>query len=613
MAQLNEIRGRLALITGASGGIGAACARQLAERGVHLALTYSSNVTAITALVEELKSKYAGLRFSIHQVDVASAEQIQAMFEQIDREHGQRPDILVSNAGHGKRIPQVWDIPLEEFDYTINVNLRASFILVKGVVEHMKTQRWGRIVFMSSIAGYGGGINGCRELCCVEGRHDGHDEEPVDSTGRTQHQRQRRGARDDRGHGDDSQRAGHPRGGRWHSPRSTGGAGGGGERGDDAGDDGLHDGAESTAGRGIEVAVKCLLNLYTNGITRMTFFIYTTTFRKRPIAILQRHAMRDDLLLDAGKLAAGHEGNSGGIGMAVVAEDADNIDLAEGGSPDGERLHGVPHTDLDEHGAGGGGIDAGLHARRHTRAVVDAAEAHGCDAVCLLEGRSDALGVLQGEGRLVGVGRVAGRRGAAGGVLGDEEGLDAEAEGVGDGEAGGVDVRDDDVGEASVDGEGSGEEEADGAGAEDEGGGRPVEGDGEVDVGLGGRVGAAQCVQADGERLDEGAAGEGDVVRELVAHVGGVVGALHQGAVKMREDLRAAAELHVRADVVAAGLAVGAGATGQADLQSDAIAGLEAGDVGAYGGDDAGGLMAQTHGLAHDKVAIAAVRVVVQV
>ena len=46
----------------------------------------------------------------------------------------------------------------------LNVNLRASFVLVKGVVEHMKAQRWGRIVFMSSIAAYGGGINGCREL-----------------------------------------------------------------------------------------------------------------------------------------------------------------------------------------------------------------------------------------------------------------------------------------------------------------------------------------------------------------------------------------------------------------------------------------------------------------
>lgn len=118
-------------------------------------------------LVEELKFKYPtvddkSLRISAHQVDVASAEQIQTMFEQIDQQHGQRPDILVSNAGYGKRVPQVWDITLEEFDYTINVNLRASFILVKGVVEHMRDQRWGRIVFMSSIAGYGGGINGCR-------------------------------------------------------------------------------------------------------------------------------------------------------------------------------------------------------------------------------------------------------------------------------------------------------------------------------------------------------------------------------------------------------------------------------------------------------------------
>jgi 3-oxoacyl-[acyl-carrier protein] reductase len=54
------------------------------------------------------------------------------------------------------------DIPLEEFQYTINVNLTASFILVKGVIEGMKSQKWGRIVFMSSIAASGGGINGCR-------------------------------------------------------------------------------------------------------------------------------------------------------------------------------------------------------------------------------------------------------------------------------------------------------------------------------------------------------------------------------------------------------------------------------------------------------------------
>ncbi|KAF7591217.1 hypothetical protein BBP40_001876 [Aspergillus hancockii] len=117
----------------------------------------------MNSLVAELKSKYADnkLRISIHKVDVGSVDQIEAMFQQIDTEHGQRPDILISNAGYGKRTTNVWDISLEEFDHTININLRASFVLVKGVVEHMKSRRWGRIVFISSIAAYGGGINGC--------------------------------------------------------------------------------------------------------------------------------------------------------------------------------------------------------------------------------------------------------------------------------------------------------------------------------------------------------------------------------------------------------------------------------------------------------------------
>ncbi|KAF4760452.1 hypothetical protein HAV15_006583 [Penicillium sp. str.  len=138
---LNELQGRLALITGASGGIGSACAHQLAQHGVHLALTYATNLTAMNALVTDLQNKYPDnkLRISIHKVDVGSADDIETMFQQIDTEHGHRPDILVSNAGHGKRIPQIWDCSLEEFDYTLHVNLRASFILVKG----------------------GGGINGC--------------------------------------------------------------------------------------------------------------------------------------------------------------------------------------------------------------------------------------------------------------------------------------------------------------------------------------------------------------------------------------------------------------------------------------------------------------------
>jgi 3-oxoacyl-[acyl-carrier protein] reductase len=84
------------------------------------------------------------------------------LFEEIKAVHKQDgPDILVSNAGYGKRIPQIVDIPISEFDYTVLINLRASFILSKFSVPHMQSQNWGRIIFMGSIAAYGGGINGC--------------------------------------------------------------------------------------------------------------------------------------------------------------------------------------------------------------------------------------------------------------------------------------------------------------------------------------------------------------------------------------------------------------------------------------------------------------------
>ncbi|KAJ8100214.1 hypothetical protein POJ06DRAFT_252075 [Lipomyces tetrasporus] len=158
----NEIKGRLALITGASGGIGAGCARDLFHQGAHLALTYSSNRAAVDELIAELQSKDATRRLSSHKVDIGSSEDIQRLFDEIKDAHNQPgPDILISNAGYGKRIPDIIDISLEEFDYTVSINLRASFILSKLAVPHMTAQRWGRIIFISSIAATGGGINGC--------------------------------------------------------------------------------------------------------------------------------------------------------------------------------------------------------------------------------------------------------------------------------------------------------------------------------------------------------------------------------------------------------------------------------------------------------------------
>ena len=142
--------------------IGAACARDLYLNGARLALTYSKNKTAVDELVASLQSSStSSQRISTHQVDTGSEDDITRLFEEIETQHNQPgPDILVSNAGYGKRIPQIVDIPISEFDYTMLINLRASFILSKFSIPHMQSHNWGRIIFMGSIAAYGGGING---------------------------------------------------------------------------------------------------------------------------------------------------------------------------------------------------------------------------------------------------------------------------------------------------------------------------------------------------------------------------------------------------------------------------------------------------------------------
>lgn len=141
----NDISGRLALVTGASGGIGSACARDLAAQGVRLALTYSTGKDALTGLIDELRQRYPTLEVSGHQCNVANEADMQRTFDEIKQAHSQHPDILVANAGYGKRVSNILDISLDEWDYTINVNLRSSFILTKLAVPHMLEQGWGRL------------------------------------------------------------------------------------------------------------------------------------------------------------------------------------------------------------------------------------------------------------------------------------------------------------------------------------------------------------------------------------------------------------------------------------------------------------------------------------
>ncbi|KAI0101892.1 3-oxoacyl-reductase, partial [Nemania sp. FL0031] len=160
----NRISGRLALITGASGGIGAAVARDLWAEGCSLALTGLSKIQVVEDLVKELQSKriHENQKATAYQVDTGSSTALEALFQDIKRDYGQDgPDILVSNAGYGKRFPGILDVSIDEFDHTMSINLRASFIISKLSIQHMEAQGWGRIIFVSSIAAIGGGINAC--------------------------------------------------------------------------------------------------------------------------------------------------------------------------------------------------------------------------------------------------------------------------------------------------------------------------------------------------------------------------------------------------------------------------------------------------------------------
>lgn len=133
------------------------------EEGASLALTYHSQKEAVDALVKELSESNSNDRLvTIHKVDTSSVKAIEGIIVDIKEQHKQdAPDILVSNAGYGKRLPGILDVTYDEFDFTIDVNLKASFVLSKLCIPHMEAQNWGRIVFVSSIAAIGGGINAC--------------------------------------------------------------------------------------------------------------------------------------------------------------------------------------------------------------------------------------------------------------------------------------------------------------------------------------------------------------------------------------------------------------------------------------------------------------------
>ncbi|MEW6346820.1 MAG: SDR family oxidoreductase [Paraburkholderia sp.] len=135
---------QIALVTGASRGIGAAVARRLALDGFAVAVNYAASSGEADALVAELRA--AGTRAIAVQADVAKADEVRRMFETIEQQLG-KVDVLVNNAGVLKTVPLA-DTSDALFDQTININLRGTFNTLREAAARLNDG--GRIVNFSS-------------------------------------------------------------------------------------------------------------------------------------------------------------------------------------------------------------------------------------------------------------------------------------------------------------------------------------------------------------------------------------------------------------------------------------------------------------------------------
>ena len=155
MSATKNLSGKVALVTGASRGIGRAIALRLATDGAKVALNFASNVSKAEAVKAEIESQ--GGEAMLVQGDVADFETVTALVKQVTDAWG-RLDILINNAGI-TRDNLLLKMGVDDFDRVISTNLKGVFNCTKAVTKLMMKQRGGRIVNMSSVVALKGNIS----------------------------------------------------------------------------------------------------------------------------------------------------------------------------------------------------------------------------------------------------------------------------------------------------------------------------------------------------------------------------------------------------------------------------------------------------------------------
>lgn len=144
--------GKVALVTGASRGIGRATALMLAERGANVAINYQGNEERAREVLNQVEEM--GREAILVKADVSDYEQVEKMIDEVLRRFG-RIDILVNNAGI-TRDTLIMRMKEEDWDAVINTNLKGVFHCIKAVTRPMMKQRSGKIINLSSVVGVSG-------------------------------------------------------------------------------------------------------------------------------------------------------------------------------------------------------------------------------------------------------------------------------------------------------------------------------------------------------------------------------------------------------------------------------------------------------------------------
>ena len=159
--------GRVALVTGGSGGIGSALCPRLALAGAVVAVDYHSDAAAADRVVGTISE--SGGRAVTFQADLREVWAADHLVDQVEADLGPI-DLLAANAGLSRG--GTWEtVDAAAFDETLAVNLRAPYLLARRVLPGMCTRRFGRVIFTSSVAAFTGGLVGPDYAASKAGLH----------------------------------------------------------------------------------------------------------------------------------------------------------------------------------------------------------------------------------------------------------------------------------------------------------------------------------------------------------------------------------------------------------------------------------------------------------